>query len=106
MREEQEVMQTTMRFMFDQSVPLREARETLKLAQMAVESLHGRERVEFEAPVAIDGIARMFEFDVSRRTGRTLALIFSGYVRREFGPEAVRVEHWCERPAIPAGAAR
>lgn len=87
-------------------VPIEEARATLRLAEMAVESLFGVERVSLDVSVVIDYPTRQFVFDVSRRVGRTLALVFAGYIRREFGPEAVQIEHLLEKPKVTAGAAQ
>jgi hypothetical protein len=86
-------MPKTMQFILGPLVPLAEAVDTLRLARMAAESLHGRERIDLEASVAVDRVRRVFSFDTSRRPGRTLALVFAGYARREFGPENVVVEH-------------
>jgi hypothetical protein len=95
---------TSMRFTFKADVPLDEAKNTLSLAGLAVESLFGRERVELETSVAIDRSRRQFTFDISRRLGRTLALIFAGFIRREFGADMVVVEHLLVKPQLAAGA--
>jgi len=73
------------------SVPFKEAEDTLRLARLGVESIFGPERTEFEVQVTIDHDARRFVIDVSRRVGRTLAMVFVGYARREFGEGAVRM---------------
>jgi hypothetical protein len=95
-----------MQFTFCGGVPLEEARATLRLAEMAVESLFGAERVSIDAAVVINYSARQFVFDVSRRVGRTLALVFAGYVRREFGAEMVVVEHMQVKPPVAAGVSQ
>ncbi len=84
---------TTMHVTLDRTVPFNEAEDTLRLARLAVESIYGPQRAEFDAPVDIDRVARTFIIDVSGRVGKTLALVFTGYARREFGPESVVVEH-------------
>lgn len=82
-----------MRITLAPSVSMTEAQGTLRLAQLAVESVFGPEQVTFDAPVCVDHASRRFVFQVSHRAGRTFALVFVGYARREFGPELVHVEH-------------
>ncbi len=84
---------TAMHLTLAPSVPFQEAEDTLRLARLAVESIYGPERTGLEAQVDIDREARLFTINVSRRVGRTLALVFAGYARREFGPGSVLVEH-------------
>ena len=77
--------QNQIRFVFGTHVSMDEVEGTLKLAQIATESLHGRGRVELEAPWDTDLRERSVLIDAMSDAGRTLALIFLGYVRREFG---------------------
>jgi hypothetical protein len=79
-------------FAFAPTVPVPEAEATLRLAVLAVESLHGADRVRLELHVRIDRAARRIVIDASTDPGRTLAAIFSGYIRREFGDDAVQME--------------
>lgn len=81
----------TITFSFRPAVPLPEAEATLHLAVLAVKSLHGLDRVQLELHVRIDRASRKFVIDASTEVGRTLAVIFSGYVRREFGDENVGI---------------
>lgn len=80
------------RFAFDMSAPMSEVETTLRLALLAVESLHGEDRVRLDAKFAIDRAARVCVIDAACEVGRTLVLIFGGYARREFGEGAVRME--------------
>ena len=79
----------TVCFSFDASVPMAEGEATLRLALLAVECLHGEDRVHLEARATIDRAARTCIIDLTAEVGRTLALVFGGYVRREFGRDAV-----------------
>jgi hypothetical protein len=69
-----------------------EVEGTLHLARLAAESLHGEDRVRLDAKFAIDRAAHTCVIDTTCEVGRTLALIFAGYARREFGDDAVRME--------------
>ena len=80
------------RFIFDETTPMGEVEGTLHLARLAVESLHGEDRVRLDAKFAIDRAAHTCMIDAACEVGRALALIFAEYVRREFGDGAVRME--------------
>ncbi len=79
-------------FRFAASVPMDEVQSTLQLARLAAASLHGEDRVRLHADSHVDIARRTCEIDTSREAGRTMALIFGGYVRREFGDDAVFVQ--------------
>jgi hypothetical protein len=82
---------TVTRFTFGPDVSMAEVEGTLRLSRLATESLHGFARVQLEASCSIDHRERRVEIEASTDVGHTLALIFLGYVRREFGSQAVRV---------------
>jgi len=81
----------TATFSFGPEVPMTDAEATLRLAALAVESLHGADRIQLELHVRVEREERRFVVDIATDVGRTLAVIFSGYARREFGDDAVRV---------------
>jgi hypothetical protein len=89
----------TATFTFSPGVPLPEAEATLRLAVLAVESLHGADRMQLELHVRVERAERRFVIDTATDVGRTLAVIFSGYARREFGEDAVRVTTGAMVPA-------
>lgn len=82
----------TVRFTFINRIPIREIKGTLHLARLATESLHGVERVRLDAKYSFESSTRTVVIDTGTEPGRTLVIIFGGYVRREFGDEAVRME--------------
>jgi hypothetical protein len=79
-------------FEFDHAVPIDEVAGTFELALMGVESLYGPARVALDAVYRIDRTNRTIEIDRSSDVGGTLALVFLGYARREFGDAAVRMK--------------
>ncbi len=89
--------QHTTIFRFHSDVPMADVRTTLLLAQLAAASLHGDDRVRLQAEASIDVKQRLCRIDTSREVGQALSLIFAGYVRREFGEKAVRVERAAPR---------
>jgi hypothetical protein len=76
---------------FDRAVSMDEVEGTLELARLAAESLHGTEQVELDVAWFVDRRSRAVTVDTATAAGRTLALIFLGYARREFGNSALRV---------------
>lgn len=79
-------------FSFSPTVPFAQARETFELALLAAESLHGPERLTLEACYQLDDQTRTIEISGDTDIGGTIALIFLGYARREFGADAVRMK--------------
>lgn len=79
------------RYVFDSTVHMTEIRDSLRLAILAVESMHGRFRVLRDLAVECDFTRREVIVDGSTEVGRNLSDIFAGYVSREFGDDAFTV---------------
>ena len=80
------------RYRFAEKVPVRDLEETLVLALMAVESLHGPAQLRMDGRYRFDEERRMCEIDTATQVGADLAKIFTGYATREFGNGAVAIE--------------
>jgi hypothetical protein len=76
---------------FRPSVEMAHVSDTLELARLATESLHGPERVQLDARWEMDDADRSVAIDSTSEVGRTLAIVFLGFVKREFGSGAVHV---------------
>jgi hypothetical protein len=100
-------MNTTMatRFTFDPEVSMQEVEGTLCLARLAAESIHGFGRVMLDASCSLDRKQRCVRIDVSTDVGHTLALVFLGYVRREFGEGSVEIVPASHRSELHATVA-
>lgn len=85
---------TTAKFTFSRTVPMPDVEATLRLAILACESLHGEDRVRLETYIRTARAMRAVEIDTASDVGRTLAIVFGGYVRREFGEEAFEIERF------------
>ena len=79
------------KFKLADHVNFTEAEATLGLARIAAESLHGRDRLIFEHKVTVDRAANEIFIATSGIAGYEMAVIFSGFMWREFGRENVRV---------------
>lgn len=73
-------------------VPLEVIEATLVLALMAVESLYGEAQVRLDAAHFFDDHRRACVIDAGTPVGRDLNRLFVGFVHREFGVDAFRVE--------------
>jgi pyridoxine/pyridoxamine 5'-phosphate oxidase len=86
------------RFTFPDSAQTAAAQETLSLALMAAEALHGEPQVRMDVYCTVDTESRTVWIDTRSVAGADLARMFMGYAMREF-PEMV-VER-VSSPGIP-----
>jgi hypothetical protein len=77
--------------LFQPTVSMREVQDTLELARLAAESLCGPERMEVDTHWEVHVAGKRVCIDTATEAGRTLAIVFLGLVKREFGSDAVRV---------------
>ena len=94
------------RYRFARAVPARDIEETLTLALMAVESLHGRARVRMDGRFRLDKDRRICLIDAGTRIGADLAKIFTGYVTREYGEKAVDITRESAHASSKQGVCR
>lgn len=87
------------RYAFEPSVLMTEVHDTLRLAIVAVESMHGRFRVLRDVEVECDFRKRQVVISGMTDAGQSLNDIFAGYASREFGEGAFTVTR--EAPGPP-----
>ena len=85
-------MTITHNFIFTGPSTMDEVRGTLRLAELAVESIYGHDRVHLETHASLDERLRCCAIDTSSKVGRVLATVFAGFIRQEFGSDGVRVQ--------------
>jgi len=78
-------------YKFTERVPFPDVEDTLHLAVLAAESLHGRSRVRLNAFFSLDKDKRSCVIDAGNDVGRDINRIFTGYVTSEFGDGAFQV---------------
>ncbi len=91
------------RYHFAATVPLGEVKQSLLLAVLATECLHGRSLVRLDASFCLDNDKRSCVVDAATEVGRAIARIFTGFLTREFGEKAFKVERIAGPPPITAG---
>ncbi len=79
-------------YTFLPSLDMTEVQATVTLAILATESLYGEARVHLETRHSFDAEKRTCVIDATGEVGRNLNRLFLGFVSREFGPEAFRVQ--------------
>ena len=80
------------RYTFDADIPFHEIEDSLLLAVLAAESLHGRSPLRLDASFCLDSHKRTCVVDAATEVGRAIARIFTGYLSREFGEESFKVD--------------
>jgi hypothetical protein len=79
------------RYSFKASVPADEIENTLLLAVMAAEGLHGQSRVRLDATYFFDAEKHACVIDSGSDVGRDICRMFTGFAMREFGEAAFSV---------------
>jgi hypothetical protein len=91
------------RYQFAEEMEFEQVEATLMLAIAAAESLHGAAQVRLEVTHTLDHERRVCVIDASSNVSRDLNRLFTGFIEREFGPDAFRVER---RSSVPARCTR
>ncbi|AWM36959.1 hypothetical protein GobsT_51610 [Gemmata obscuriglobus] len=91
-------MSSTYRYRFTDRVPAEEVEVTLLLALIGAEALHGAAQARLDAAHAFDGNARTVTIDAGSAVGIDLNKLFAGYLAREFGDDAFRIERLNQQP--------
>lgn len=79
-------------YSFRTDLPIEEIQDSLTLATMAAESLHGRSRVRLEARFILEPNQHACRIEAATPVGQDLASIFTGLLSRQFGEEGFSVE--------------
>ncbi len=80
-------------YRFASELALNEVEDSLLLAAMATEGLHGRSRVRLEARFVLDRNRRECSIEAGTEVGRDLARIFTGLLTQQFGEQAFGLDH-------------
>lgn len=96
--------QDVYRYSFDEKTSLPEVRDSLMLAVLSAEGIHGRARVRLDAAFYLDEKKRACVVDAATPVGQTIAQIFTGLLTREFGEDAFTVERLTAPPEVRPSA--
>jgi hypothetical protein len=81
----------TYRYTFKRHLDINDVQDTLTLAILGAENLHGRARLRLDGSWRLDRQRRTCVIDASTQVGQDIARLFVGYLAREFGERAFRV---------------
>lgn len=81
----------TYQYRFGDTADMDAVEETLLLATMAAEGLHGRSRVHLEAQFRCDPKSRIAEVDGATEVGDAIARIFTALLTTTIGEPAFKV---------------
>jgi len=90
----------TYRYSIDATVSPQDVEESLLLAVLAAECLHGRARVQLDGAFRLDKTSGICVVDASTEVGRDIARVFTGFLSREFGEHAFKVERVDDGSAV------
>ncbi len=79
-------------FKFEDTIPIQDLIDTLSLARIGVESLHGAAKAQIEIRQHINERERRIAIDATTDCGRDLAKLFTGFARKEYGWQAFTIE--------------
>ena len=82
----------TYQYCFNKSVNIVETEATLLIAMMAVEALHGTTAIRMDGRYHFDPKRRICEIDAKSQVGQDLNRIYTGFLQREFGPDAFTIQ--------------
>ena len=86
------------RFQFTSEHAVQEIEETLHLAVLAAECLHGQSRVRLDTSYYMDSAKHTCVIDASTDVGRDIVRVFTGFAIREFGEDAFQVRRVACKP--------
>jgi hypothetical protein len=80
------------RYTFSANIPIEEVEASLLLAVMATESIHGESQTRLDAAHYLDVTNRCCIVSDGTPAGRDLNRVLIGFLTREFGADAFKVE--------------
>jgi len=79
------------KYQFARRVRLQDAEDTLLLALLAAEGIHGRPRVRMDSAYAVDPAVRTIVVDSSTDVGQDVCGIYTSFLTKEFSGQAFDV---------------
>ena len=88
------------RYRFGPKVSMKHVEESIFLATLAAEGLHGSPRVRMEASYLLDAKKRACVIDTTTDVGRDIARILTSFLAREFGERAFELKRLDRPPQL------
>ena len=88
------------RYAFSPDLTPRDIEETLAIAIIAVENLYSKAQTRQDVSYRVDHEQRICVIDADTAVGRDLARSFTGFLTREYGERAFRVQRVTEPTTV------
>ncbi len=85
-------------YFFRRHVDIDDVQDTLTLAVLGAQNLHGRARIRLDGWWRLDRQRRQCSIDASTTVGQDISRLFAGYLAQEFGEQAFSVQRPAETP--------
>ena len=82
---------TVYRYSFKRHLSMDDVQDSLTLAVLGAEQLHGRAKIRLDASFRLDRQRRSCTVNASTQVGEDIARMFAGFLTREFGERAFEV---------------
>lgn len=82
---------TVYRYSFKRHLAMDDVQDSLTLAVLGAEQLHGRAKMRLDASFRLDRQRRTCTIDGSNQVGQDVARLFAGFLTREFGERSFQV---------------
>ena len=83
---------STYRYTLGSEISMADVQDSLHLAVLAVECMHGAAQARLDVSHEFDPKNRTCVIDAATRVGRDLNRLFIGFLQKEFGPDSFSVE--------------
>ena len=97
------MVRSVYKFNFDKHIPVDDIEDSLMLAALAAESLHGRAAMKIEASFCLNKRHRTCVIDAETPIGGDIARIFTAFVTKGYGEASFDVERTEERMDVRCG---
>lgn len=82
---------TVYRYSFKRHLSMDDVQDSLTLAVLGAEQLHGRAKIRLDASFRLDRQRRACTVNASTQVGEDIARMFAGFLTREFGERSFQV---------------
>lgn len=79
------------RYSFKRHLAMDDVQDSLTLAVLGAEQLHGRAKIRLDASFRLDRQRRSCTVNASTQVGQDIARLFAGFLTQEFGERAFQV---------------
>lgn len=91
------MIRSVYKYNFSKLIPMNDIADSLMLAALAAESLHGRSEMKMDAAFCLNTRTRTCVIDAETQVGCDIARMFTGFITKGFGEQSFSVERTEDR---------